>query len=55
MIAPIIKHALRASAGLFVAVCTWLFMAEHGHYAFCLMNEARWMKAHTQSDLEAML
>ena len=51
----IIKYALLAIVGLLLAASYWLFKTERGHYAFCLMNEARWMKAHTQSDLEAML
>lgn len=50
-----IKPVLVLIAGLLLTAGLWLFMTEDGHYAFCLMNEARWMKAQTRDDLEAML
>lgn len=49
------RTALLLALGLLLAAGGWLLGTERGHYAWCLMNEGRWMTARTQSELEAML
>ena len=46
---------VEAPAALLLAASLWLFRTANGHYAYCLMNEGRWMKAQTRGELESML
>lgn len=52
---PILKYALASFAALLLMAGLWLFWTANGHYAYCLMNEGRWMKAQSRGELEAML
>ena len=52
---PPLKYALASFAALLLMAGLWLFWTANGHYAYCLMNEGRWMKAQSRGELEAML
>lgn len=49
------RTARLPALGLLLAAGGWLFATEPGHYVWCLMNEGRWMKAQSRSELESRL